>query len=72
MLLLVEILYFDLIIATSKKPIILCYGNMKSNLWNIDLQQLTNNEDNCNLLDELQLTYKFKSINNVKNIILLF
>ena len=73
MLSLVEISYFDLIIATSKKPIVLCCGNdttntlnMKSNLWNIVLQQLTNNEDNCNLLDALQLAYKVKSINNVK------
>ena len=73
MLSLVEIPYFDLIIATSKKPIVLCCGNdttnslnMKSNLWNIVLQQLTNNENNCNLLDALQLAYKFKSMNNVK------
>lgn len=73
MLSLVEIPYFDLIIATSKKPIVLCCGNdttntlnMKSNLWIIVLQQLTNNEDNCNLLDALQLAYKFKSMNNVK------
>lgn len=73
MLSLVEIPYFDLIIATSKKPIVLCCGNdttitlnMKSNLWNIVLQQLTNNIDNCNLLDALQLAYKFKSMNNVK------
>lgn len=49
---LVEIPYFDLIIATSKKPIVLRCGNdatntlnMESNLWNIVLQQLTNNED---------------------------
>ena len=73
MLSLVEIPFFDLIIATPIKPIILCCGNnttnslnINSNLWNIILEQLTYNKEGCNLLDALQLVYKLKSINNVK------
>ena len=73
MLSLVEIPYFDLIIATPTKPIVLSCGNdttnslnFKSNLWNLLLEQLTYNEEGCNLLDCLQLAYKLKSVNSVK------
>ena len=73
MLSLVEIPFFDLIIATPTKPIVLSCGNdttnslnSKSNLWNILLEQLTYNEEGCNLLDALQLVYKLKSMNTAK------
>ena len=73
MLSLVEIPYFDLIIATAKKPVVLCCGNdtlnslnMKSYLWDIVLEQLTYNDEKCNLIDALKLVYKLKYINNVK------
>ena len=73
MLSLVEIPFFDLIIATKNKPIVLSCGNdttnslnAKSNLWNIVLEQLTDNNEGCNLLDCLKLAYKLKSVNNVK------
>ena len=73
MLSLVEIPYFDLIIATDSKPIVLSCGNdttnclnFKSNLWNIVLEQLTHNQVECNLFDSLQLVYKLKSLNYVK------
>ena len=73
MMSLVEIPYFDLIIATPTKPIILSCGNdttnilnNKSNLWNILLEQLTYNEEGCNLLDALQFVYKLKSMNTTK------
>ena len=73
MLSLVEIPYFDLIIATNKEPIVLSCGNdttnclnSKSNLWNLILEQLTYNKEGCNLFDALQLTYKLKSLNSVK------
>ena len=73
MLSLVEIPYFDLIIATKSNPIVLSCGNdttnslnSKSNLWNIVLEQLTYNDVECNLLDCLKLAYKLKSVNNVK------
>ena len=73
MLSLVEIPFFDLIIATSSKPIVLSTGNdttnslnSKSNLWNIVLEQLTYNEVGCNLFDALQLAFKLKSMNSVK------
>ena len=73
MLSLVEIPFFDLIIATPNKPIVLSCGNdttnslnFKSNLWNILLEQLTYNEEGCNLFDCLQLAYKLKSVNSVK------
>ena len=35
-------------------------------MWNIVLEQLTYNEEECNLIDCLQLAYKLKSINSVK------
>ena len=73
MLSLVEIPFFDLIIATPTNPIVLSCGNdtinslnFKSILWNIVLEQLTFNEEGCNLLDCLKLVYKLKSMNNVK------
>jgi hypothetical protein len=73
MLSLVEIPYFDLIIATPTKPIVLSTGNdttnslnFKSNLWNIVLEQLTYNGEGCNLFDALQLAFKLKSMNSVK------
>lgn len=73
MISLVEIPFFDLIIATPTKPIILSCGNdttnslnIKSNLWNILLEQLTYNGKGCNLLDALQLVYKLKSMNTAK------
>ena len=73
MLSLVEIPFFDLIIATPTKPIVLSCGNdttnilnIKSNLWNILLEQLTHNEEGCNLLSALQLVYKLKSMNTAK------
>ena len=73
MLSLVEIPYFDLIIATPTKPIVLSTGNdttnslnFKSNLWNIILEQLTYNGEGCNLFDALQLAFKLKSMNSVK------
>ena len=73
MLSLVEIPFFDLIIATPTKPIVLSCGNdttnslnFKSNLWNILLEQLTYNGEGCNLIDALQLAYKLKSMNSVK------
>ena len=73
MLSLVEIPFFDLIIAASNKPMVLTCGydtisslNPKSNLWNLVLEQLTHNENGCNLLDALKLSYKLKSMNNVK------
>ena len=73
MLSLVEIPFFDLIIATPSNPVVLSCGNdtinvlnFKSNLWNILLEQLTFNEEGCNLLDCLKLIYKLKSVNNVK------
>ena len=54
MLSLVEIPYFDLIIATDSKPIVLVCGNdttnclnFKSNLWNRVLEQLTHNQVEC-------------------------
>ena len=73
MLSLVEIPFFDLIIATASKPIVLSTGNdttnslnSKSNLWNIVLEQLTYNDVGCNLFDALQLAFKLKSMNSVK------
>ena len=73
MISLVDIPYFDLIIATPTKPIVLSSGNdttnslnFKSNLWNIILEQLTYNEEGCNLFDALQLIFKLKSMNSVK------
>ena len=73
MLSLVEIPFFDLIIATKNKPIVLSCGNdttnslnAKSNLWSMVLEQLTENDEECNLLDCLKLAYKLKSVNNVK------
>ena len=70
---LVEIPFFDLIIATSNKPIVLSCGydtinslNPKSNLWNLVLEQLTHTENGCNLLNALKLSYKLKSMNSVK------
>ena len=73
MISLVEIPFFDLIIATPTKPIVLSCGNdttnslnIKSNLWNILLEQLTYNGKGCNLLDALQLVYKLKSMNTAK------
>ena len=73
MLSLAEIPFFDLIIATPTKPIVLSCGNdttnslnIKSNLWNILLEQLTYNGEGCNLLDALQLVYKLKSMNTAK------
>jgi hypothetical protein len=73
MLSLVEIPFFDLIIATPTKPIVLSCGNdtanslnSSSNLWNILLEQLTYNEEGYNLLDALQLVNKLKSMNTAK------
>ena len=73
MLSLVEIPFFDLIIATSNKPIVLSCGydtinslNPKSDLWNLVLEQLTHNENGCNLLNALKVSYKLKSMNSVK------
>ena len=73
MLSLAELPYFDLIIATPKKPIVLCCGNditislnSKSNLWKILLEQLTNNQEESNLIDALKLVFKLKSLNSVK------
>ena len=73
MLSLAEIPYFDLIISTPTKPVVLCSGNdttislnLKSNLWNIILEQLTYNQEECNLIDALKLVYKLKSLNNAK------
>ena len=70
---LVEIPFFDLIIATPSKPIVISCGNdtvnslnPKSILWNILLEQLSINEEGCNLLDCLKLVYKLKSTNLVK------
>lgn len=73
MLSLVEIPFFDLIIATPTKSIVLSSGNdttnslnLKSNLWSIILEQLTYNGEGFNLFDALQLVYKLKSMNSVK------
>ena len=73
MLSLVEIPFFDLIIATPTKSIVLSSGNdttnslnFKSNLWSIILEQLTYNGEGFNLFDALQLVYKLKSMNSVK------
>ena len=68
---LIEIPYFDLIIATDKHPIVLCLGNdttnilnNKSKLWQALASQLSeNNYNKCNIKDCLLLVLKLKSLN---------
>ena len=68
---LIEIPYFDLIIATDKEPIILCLGNdttnslnNKSKIWQALASQLyDNNYYKCNIKDCLLLVLKLKSLN---------
>ena len=68
---LIEIPYFDLIIATDKEPIVLCLGNdttnslnNKSKIWQAIASQLyDNNYYKCNIKDCLLLILKLKSLN---------
>ena len=71
---LIEIPYFDLIIATDKEPIVLCLGNdttnslnNKSKLWQALASQLSeSNYTKCNIKDCLLLILKLKSLNLAK------
>ena len=68
---LIDIPYFDLIIATNKEPIILCLGNDtinslndKSKLWQALASQLSeSNNSKCNIKDCLLQVLKLKSLN---------
>ena len=68
---LIEISYFDLIIATDKEPIILCLGNdttnslnNKSKIWQALASILSeNNYYKCNIKDCLLQVLKLKSLN---------
>ena len=68
---LIEIPYFDLIIATNKEPIIICLGNdttnslnNKSKIWQALAAQLCdNNYLKCNIKDCLIQVLKLKSLN---------
>ena len=67
----IEIPYFDLIIATNKEPIILCSGydtitylNNKSKIWQAIATQLwENNKHKCNIKDCLFDILKLNSLN---------
>ena len=67
----IEIPYFDLIIATNKEPIILCSGydtitslNNKSKIWQALAAQLgENNKHKCNIKDCLFDILKLNSLN---------
>ena len=71
---LIEIPYFDLIIATDKEPIILCLGNdttnslnNKSKIWQALSSQLyDNNYYRCNIKDCLLQVLKLKTLNLTK------
>ena len=71
---LIEIPYFDLIIATNKEPIILCCGNDttsslndKSILWSALVSILfEKNYERCNLKDCLLYVFKLKTLNLAK------
>ena len=69
----IEIPYFDLIIATNKEPLILCCGNnttnslnKKSIIWESLASALTKNNNKCNLKDCLITALKLKSLNLAK------
>ena len=70
---LLDIPYFDLIIATNSEPKVICCGvnstnylNNKSLIWEALISTLSENPINCNLLDAVKLVIKFKSQSTTK------
>ena len=73
MLSLLEIPYFDLIIATKNKPKVICAGldttyilSNKSIIWKALIGSLLENDSFCNLKDAINTVIKFKTLNTAK------
>ena len=70
---LLDIPFFDLIIATSSSPNVICCGvdstnylSNKSIVWEALISALSENPKNCNLMDAIKIVRKFKSLSVVK------
>jgi hypothetical protein len=70
---LLDIPFFDLIVATNSSPNVICCGidstnylSNKSIVWEALISALSENPKKCNLMDAIKIVRKFKSLSVVK------